>query len=108
MEWTSGCSSLEHGLGPGMARLRLGKEGEVMLACSQCRKEFKPGTVGWYARIEGPVSDGRGGGPLKRILLCPDDFKKLPATRRMAWHEYLGETRGPTREKRPGHLGEAV
>ncbi len=79
-----------------------------MLTCSQCGKEFTPGMRGWYARIEGLGPGGRSGAPLRRILLCPDDFRKLAANQRMAWHEFTGETQGPTREKRPGHLGEAV
>ncbi len=79
-----------------------------MLTCSQCHKEFEPGMQGWYARIEGLGPGGRSEAPLKQILLCPDDFKKLPTSQRMAWHEFTGKSQGPTREKRPGHLGEAV
>lgn len=79
-----------------------------MLTCSQCGKEFKPGMEGWCARVERLDSSERGSASFKRILLCPEDFKKIPAAQRRSWHEYLGETQGPTREKRPGHLGEAV
>ncbi len=84
------------------------KEADPVVTCSQCGSEFKPGMKGWCARVEGLGSGGRSEAPLKRILLCPDDFKKLPASQRMAWHEYAGDTQGATREKRPGHLGEAV
>lgn len=78
-----------------------------MPACSRCSKEYTPGTAGWFARVEGLGPAGRAGAPLRRVLLCPDDFKKLPPGQRMAWHEYTGQSRGPTREKRPGRLGEA-
>ncbi len=79
-----------------------------MLTCSKCGKEFTPDMKGWYGRVEGLGPGGRADAPLKRVLLCPDDFKKIPANQRMAWHEFTGASRGPTREKRPGHLGEAV
>lgn len=59
-------------------------------------------------RVEGLGPAGRVVAPLRHILLCPDDFAKLPARQRMAWHEYTGRTMGPTREKRPGHLGESA
>lgn len=77
-----------------------------MLTCSKCGKQYAPGAKGWFGRVEGAVTSGRTDAPLKRVLLCPDDAAKLAPTQRMAWHEYLGETHGPTREKRPGRLGE--
>jgi hypothetical protein len=76
--------------------------------CSQCGKAYTPGAKGWVARIEGDITSGRTDGPLRRILLCPDDYAKLPPRARMQWHEYTGRTQGPTREKRPGHLGESA
>jgi len=77
-----------------------------MLTCSTCGKEFKPGTAGWMARLEGPASGILPNSPLKTILACPEDYGKLgPAQKRM-WHEYIDPHKsGPTREKRPGHLG---
>ncbi len=78
-----------------------------MLRCSQCGKEYTPGAAGWYARLEGLGPAGRVEAPLRRTLLCAEDFRKLPPRRRMIWHEFTGRSHGPTREKRPGHLGEA-
>ena len=79
-----------------------------MISCSKCHKEFRPGTMGWVARLEG--SPG-GIGPedhIKTLVLCPQDYAALPAVRRGMWHEYLNpHPGGPTREKRPGHLGGA-
>lgn len=76
-------------------------------ACAKCGKEFQPNMKGWMGRIEGPPGGIRPESPLVRVLLCPEDFAKIPPAGRMAWHEYTGHTQGPTREKRPGHLGEA-
>jgi hypothetical protein len=78
-----------------------------MVACSQCGKEYPSGAAGWYSRIEGLGPAGRVDMPLRHVLLCPDDFKKIPARQRMAWHEFTGRSEGPTREKRPGRLGQA-
>ena len=77
------------------------------LMCSKCGKEYTPGMKGWFGRVEGPPEGIRPDSPLIRVLLCPEDFAKIPATQRMTWHEFTGNTQGPTREKRPGHLGEA-
>ncbi|HLJ60981.1 MAG TPA: hypothetical protein VKZ50_14750 [bacterium] len=77
-----------------------------MAVCSRCGKEYKPGAKGWYGRLEGLPPGGRGESPLARILLCPEDFARIPQAGRKAWHEYMGATEGPTREKRIGHLGE--
>ena len=74
--------------------------------CSTCGKAYAPGAKGWVARVEGDVTNGRTDAPLRQTLLCPDDYAKLPPRARMAWHEYTGRSQGPTREKRPGHLGE--
>ncbi len=79
-----------------------------MLKCSQCGKEFMPEMKGWAGRIAGLSPAGRTDAALERVLLCPEDFRKLPAAARMAWHEFTGATKGPTREKRPGHLGEGA
>ncbi len=76
--------------------------------CATCGKPYKPGAKGWFARIEGNIASGRTEGPLRRILLCPQDYAKLSPAARMAWHEYTGRTQGPTREKRPGRLGESA
>jgi hypothetical protein len=76
--------------------------------CSKCGKTYTPGAKGWFARIEGNIASGRTDGPLHQILLCPEDYAKLSPRARMAWHEYTGRTQGPTREKRPGHLGESA
>lgn len=75
-----------------------------MLECSTCGKEYTPNAKGWYARVEGLGPGGRAEEPLRRVLLCPDDFAKITPKQRMAWHEFTGSTEGPTREKRPGHL----
>jgi hypothetical protein len=77
-----------------------------MLTCSRCTKEFTLGSKGWYARVEGLGPGARSDTPLRRTLLCPDDFKAIPASQRMGWHEFTAQTVGPTREKRPGRLGE--
>ena len=76
--------------------------------CSSCGKAYTPGAKGWLARVEGNIASGRTDAPLRRTLLCPQDFAKLSPGARMAWHEYTGRTQGPTREKRPGHLGESA
>jgi len=76
-----------------------------MATCGVCGKEYTPGLKGWYARLTGLGPGGRGDGPLARVLVCPEDFAKIPIAQRMAWHEYTGPTEGPTREKRIGHLG---
>ncbi|HKX19867.1 MAG TPA: hypothetical protein VJT33_17835 [bacterium] len=76
--------------------------------CSSCGKAYKPGTRGWFARVEGDIASGRTDAPLRRRLLCPQDYAKLSPAARMAWHEYTGRTQGPTREKRPGHLGQSA
>lgn len=76
--------------------------------CSKCGKACTPGAKGWFERVEGDVTSGRTPGPLRHILLCRDDYAKLSPRARMAWHEYTGRTQGPTREKRPGHLGESA
>lgn len=77
----------------------------MMLSCSVCGKEFQPGAAGWMARFEGPptiLPDS----PLKKVLICPEDFAKLGPARRAIWHEHIDPPKsGPTREKRPGHLG---
>ncbi|HEV2357711.1 MAG TPA: hypothetical protein VGZ23_08905 [bacterium] len=74
--------------------------------CSKCGRPYTPGAKGWVARLEGDITSGRTDAPLRRILLCPEDYAKLPPSARMAWHEYTGRTQGPTREKRPGRLGD--
>ena len=74
--------------------------------CSKCGTTYPPGGKGWFARIEGDIASGRTDGPLRQILLCQKDYGKLSPRARMAWHEYTGRTQGPTRERRPGHLGE--
>lgn len=77
----------------------------MMLACSRCGKEFTPGMVGWMARFEGPPNL-RPDSPLKKLLICPEDFAKLGPAQKGMWHEYVDPPKGgPTREKRPGHLG---
>lgn len=77
-----------------------------MLTCSRCGKVFTPGSAGWMARFEGPKAGILPESPLTKLLICPEDFATLgPAEKRM-WHEYIDPPRGgPTREKRPGHLG---
>jgi hypothetical protein len=80
----------------------------VKAVCSKCGKAYTPGAKGWMARVEGKVTDGRPDTPLREILLCPDDYATIPPRARMAWHEYAGRTQGPTREKRPGRLGEST
>ena len=75
-----------------------------MRVCSTCGKEYTPNAKGWYARVEGLGPGARTDAPLRLVLLCPEDFAKLPAAQRMTWHEFTGRTEGPTREKRPGHL----
>lgn len=79
---------------------------ETAVVCSTCGKPYTADAKGWVARVEGPVTSGRTDAPLREVLLCPADYGKLPAGARMAWHEYTGRTQGPTREKRPGHLGQ--
>jgi hypothetical protein len=81
---------------------------EQQVVCSTCGKPYAPGTKGWVERIEGDITSGRTAAPLRRVLLCPGDYAKLPPRARMAWHEYTGRTQGPTRERRPGHLGESA
>ena len=76
--------------------------------CSKSGKTYKPGAKGWYERIEGDIANGRTDAPLRHVLLCPEEYTKLPPRERMAWHEYTGRTQGPTREKRPGHLGQSA
>jgi hypothetical protein len=73
--------------------------------CGECGTEYTPGLKGWYARVTGLGPGGRGDGPLTTVLACPADYAKIPMAKRMAWHEYTGQTEGPTREKRIGHLG---
>jgi hypothetical protein len=75
--------------------------------CSKCGKPYPAGAKLWFARIEGDVTNGRTEAPLRRTLLCGPDYTKLPPKHRMAWHEYAGRSQGPTRERRPGRLGEA-
>ena len=81
---------------------------EQRVGCSTCGTPYAPGAKGWFERIEGDITSGRTAAPLRRVLLCPDDYAKLPPRTRMAWHEYTGRTQGPTRERRPGHLGESA
>jgi hypothetical protein len=76
------------------------------LVCSKCGKEYTPTMKGWFGRIAGPPEGIRPDSPLLRVLLCSEDFAQVPAAQRRAWHEFTGNTQGPTREKRPGHLGE--
>ena len=75
-----------------------------MIACSKCGKQYTPNAKGWFARVEGLGPGGRAGERLTQVVLCPEDFAKLPPGQRMAWHEFTGNPEGPTREKRPGHL----
>jgi hypothetical protein len=75
-----------------------------MLVCSKCGKAYTPNAKGWYARVEGLGPGGRTDERLRPVLLCPEDFAKLPPGQRRAWHEFTGSAEGPTREKRPGHL----
>lgn len=75
-----------------------------MLSCSKCGKEYTPKAKGWFERVEGLGPGGRADAPLMRVLLCPEDFAKLSPGQRRAWHEFTGNSEGPTREKRPGHL----
>jgi hypothetical protein len=57
------------------------------------------------ARLEGPPDGARPDAPLKKILLCPEDFATLGPVQKAMWHEYIDPPRsGPTREKRPGRL----
>jgi hypothetical protein len=81
---------------------------EQQETCSKCGKTYTAGAKAWFARLEGDITSGRTGRPLRRTLLCPDDYAKLPPRQRMAWHEFTGRTHGPTREKRPGRLGESA
>jgi hypothetical protein len=77
-----------------------------MLTCSKCGKAFKPGSAGWMARLEGPKAGILPQSPLATLLICPEDFAKLEPAQKRMWHEYIDPPRGgPTREKRPGHLG---
>jgi hypothetical protein len=76
------------------------------LRCFVDGTAYQPGMKGWHARVQGLGPGVRGDGPLTVTLICPQDFAKLPPSQRMAWHEYTGNTEGPTREKRPGRLGE--
>ena len=77
-----------------------------MAACGTCGREYAPGARGWHARLTGLGPGGRGEGKLARVLICADDFAKMPVAQRMAWHEYTGQTEGATREKRIGRLGD--
>ena len=77
-----------------------------MLTCSRCGREFKPGSAGWMARIEGPTAGILPESPLKKRLICPEDFAALRPVQKGTWHEYIDPPQGgATREKRPGHLG---
>ena len=77
-----------------------------MLNCSSCGKTFTPGATGWMARWEGPPTGVRPDSPLKKILVCPADYARMTPSERSAWHEHIDPPQqGPTREKRPGHLG---
>lgn len=76
-----------------------------MERCAICGKEYAPGFRGWHARLTGLGPGGRGEAPLARVLICPEDFARAPVAQRKAWHEYTGQTEGPTREKRIGRLG---
>jgi hypothetical protein len=81
---------------------------DTTVVCSTCGKAYTEDAKGWMARIEGQVTSGRTDAPLRQLVLCPADYGKLSARARMAWHEYTGRSQGPTREKRPGRLGEAA
>jgi hypothetical protein len=50
-------------------------------------------------RLEAPTPGVLPDSPLLRVLLCPEDFARLPPVQKAGWQS------GPTREKRPGHLG---
>ena len=77
-----------------------------MAQCSQCGKAFVPGTAGWMARVETRGPAVRPDSSLTTVLLCPEDFATLRPVQKAGWHEYVDRARGgPTREKRPGHLG---
>jgi hypothetical protein len=77
-----------------------------MLTCSKCGKAFTPGAAGWMARWEGPSTGIRPESSLKNIVLCPEDYARLKPAQKGMWHEYIDPPKqGPTREKRPGHLG---
>jgi len=77
-----------------------------MSNCSRCQKPFTPGATGWMARWEGPPTGVLPDSPLKNILICPADYAKLKPSEKRIWHEYVDPPQqGPTREKRPGHLG---
>jgi hypothetical protein len=79
-----------------------------MGTCSKCGKEFTPGTAGWMARLEGPPGGVHPGAAFTKILLCAQDFSALGRGQKAMWHEHIDPFKGgPTREKRPGHLGEA-
>jgi hypothetical protein len=81
------------------------EDGAMVLTCSKCGKEFKPGTSGWMARL---VASGPGilpESPLTKTLLCPEHYAELGGQQKAAWHEYVDPPHtGPAREKRPGHL----
>lgn len=81
---------------------------ETATMCSTCGTAYTADAKGWMARVEGPVASGRSDAPLRQVLLCPTDYAKLSPRARRAWHEHTGRTQGPTREKRPGHLGESA
>jgi hypothetical protein len=77
----------------------------TVLSCSTCGKAFQPGTSGWMARFAAPTQEIRPDTRLTKILLCPEDYARLGAQQKAGWHEYIDPPhRGPTREKRPGHL----
>lgn len=79
-----------------------------MAVCSKCGKEFRPGAAGWMARLEGPATGILPESPLKTSLVCPEDFERLKPAQKATWHEHIDPPKGgPTREKRPGRLGEA-
>ena len=78
-----------------------------MQTCLKCGKEFKPGAAGWMARLEGQAAGFLPGSTLRKLLICPEDFAKLGPVQKASWHEYIDPPKsGPTREKRPGRLGE--
>lgn len=79
-----------------------------MDVCSRCGKPYTPSAKGWMGRVEGLGPAGRVEAALRYVLLCPEDAAQVPPRQRMAWHEYTGRSAGPTREKRPGHLGESA
>jgi hypothetical protein len=57
-------------------------------------------------RLEAPTPGVLPDSPLLRVLLCPEDFARLPPVQKAGWHELVDPPKsGPTREKRPGHLG---